>query len=77
MDMAHLPSKFLSALDPFSQQQTLFLPAPGNEGVLLTKKGKTFKSHRKKFTDSQAALAWCEKTRTGLVFFPPNTITHN
>jgi len=68
--MAHLPPKFLPGLDPFSQPKTLFLPAPGTDGFLVTRRGKGFSSKAKRFADAHAALDWCQKHCASLIFWP-------
>jgi hypothetical protein len=76
--MAHLPLKNLPAFDPFSQPKTLFLPAPGELGFLVERKGVQFKAREKKFAGPEAALAWCIKYRVGLVYyFSTETVSRN
>jgi hypothetical protein len=67
--MAHLPSENVSNFAPFSQRKTLFLPAPGTQGLLVTRVGERFKTRAMKFRDAHAALTWCEKHRAGLVYY--------
>jgi len=67
--MAHLPPKSLPGFDPFSQPKTLFLSAPGIEGILVIRKGRSFRREMKRFPDAHAALDWCVKYRAGMVFF--------
>jgi hypothetical protein len=67
--MAHLPSDYLPGADPFNQPKTLFLIAPGREGILLIRTGAKFRSRRKRFSDPHAALDWCIANRAGMVFY--------
>jgi hypothetical protein len=67
--MAHLPHNTVSNFAPFSQRQTLFLPAPGIQGLLVTRTADSFKTRAMKFKNAQAALTWCEQHRAGLVYY--------
>ena len=71
--MAHLPPKTVAGYDPASQRQTLFLPAPGKQGILVTQHRRRKAAKAMQFADSHAALTWCEEHRAGLVYFfgPP------
>lgn len=69
--MAHLPPGFLADLAPFSQPKTLFLPAPGTLGILVTHRAGRFTSKAKRFASPRAALAWCLSHRAALVFWWP------
>ncbi len=71
--MADLPPKTVAGYDPASQRQTLFLPAPGKQGILVTHRRRRTTAKAMRFAGSQAALTWCEKHRAGLVYFfgPP------
>jgi hypothetical protein len=66
--MAHLPRELLG-VDPFAQPKTLFLPAPGTRGILVTRSGSRFRSQIKRFEGPQAALTWCIDHQVGLVFW--------
>ena len=67
--MAHLPHNTVSNFAPFSQRQTLLLPAPGTQGLLVTRSGDSFKTRTMKFKSAHAALTWCERHRAGLVYY--------
>lgn len=71
--MAHLPLKIVAGYDPSSQRQTLFLPAPGKHGILVTQHRRRTTAKALRFASSHAALTWCEEHRAGLVYFfgPP------
>jgi hypothetical protein len=67
--MANPPENFLTgALDPL-QSKTLFLPAPGKLGVLVSQRGRRRAAEPLQFASAAAALAWCVKHRVNLVFF--------
>jgi hypothetical protein len=68
--MAHSPPKFIPGVDPFSQPKTLFLPAPGKVGILVTRTAKSMRSRPKRFMNAHAALAWCQENSAALVFYP-------
>ena len=67
--MAHLPPKNLPAFEPLPQRKTLFLPAPGTEGILVETIHGRPRKRQVKFTDSAAAFSWCLKHRSNLVFY--------
>lgn len=67
--MAHLPIKNLFAEAPFSQSKTLFLPAPGRLGFLVTRKGRRHSAVPMRFASAHAALTWCDSHRAAMVYF--------
>jgi len=67
--MAHSSPENVSSHPPFSQSQTLFLPFPGQAGVLVRQRRGKRTAKPLQFPSSVAALAWCEKHRTNLVYF--------
>jgi hypothetical protein len=67
--MAHLPPENIPAFEPFSQRKTLFLPSPGQAGVLVETVNGRQRARNKKFTSPGTALEWCIKHRGNLVFF--------
>jgi hypothetical protein len=71
--MADLPLKTVAGYDPASQRQTLFLPAPGRQGILITYRRRRTTAKPMQFAGSHAALTWCEEHRAGFVYFfaPP------
>jgi len=71
--MAHLPLKTVAGYDPASQRQTLFLPAPGKRGILVTQHRRRTTAKAMRFASSRAALTWCEDHHASLVYLfgPP------
>lgn len=67
--MAHSPQKTVPSPDPFAHSKTLFLPAPGREGVLIERTASGIRSRKKTFADAHAALTWCQQHSAGLVFY--------
>ena len=51
--MAHLPPKTVAGYDPASQRQTLFLPAPGKQGILVTQHRRRTTAKAMRFAGSQ------------------------
>ena len=49
--------------------RTLFLPHPGTTGYLVLNRGGKRSAVVRQFAGSQAAMAWCESTRTALVYW--------
>jgi len=67
--MANPPEKSLAGgFDPL-QSKTLFLPAPGKLGVLVSKRGRRRAAEPMQFPSAAAALTWCQAQRVNLVFF--------
>jgi len=72
--MAHLPPKTVLKPDPSAQSKTLFLPAPGELGTLVTLARGKHSARVMRFKGPHAALDWCLTNRAGLVFsFGPPT----
>lgn len=66
--MAQSPKGGLSAPTPGSR--TLFLPAPGTEGILITQRnGRDAAEERREFGSATAAISWCLESRVNLVFY--------
>jgi hypothetical protein len=63
--------------DLFSLSRTLFLPAPGQRGMLVTHARGRMRKKVMKFPDAQAALAWCEEHGAGFVYWPVQTVQRN
>ena len=67
--MANPPPDPLAGFDPSFQTETLFLPAPGTSGVLVTKRRGRRAAVPRQFASAAAALSWCQARRVNLVFF--------
>jgi hypothetical protein len=67
--MAHSPLKIVAGFNPAPQSQTLFLPAPGKRGILVTHRRGRTTAKVMQFPCSHAALTWCERRRAGLVYY--------
>ena len=67
--MANLPPDLLSGFDPSGQTETLFLPAPGKTGMLVSKRRGRRAAEPLQFRSAAAALAWCQQRRVNLVYF--------
>lgn len=66
--MARSPKGGLPAPTPGTQ--TLFLPAPGTNGVLVTQQaGRDPAEELREFSGPTAAIEWCLSARVNLVFF--------
>ena len=75
--MANLPPHFLPDFSASAQSQTLFLPAPGKQGILATMTTPPTQKKRR-FANPGAALAYCEKHQVNFVyFFPPPGSDHS
>lgn len=66
--MAHIPKGGLTAPTPGSR--TLFLPAPGVLGILVTERaGRATAEEQREFSSATAAISWCLESRVNLVFY--------
>lgn len=48
---------------------TLFLPHPGTHGILVRRRGRRWAMEPREFGGAAAALAWCQESRTQLVYW--------
>jgi hypothetical protein len=67
--MANPPPDPLAGFDPSGQTETLFLPAPGKLGILVSKRRGRRTARELPFTGAAAALRWCQRRRVNLVYF--------
>ena len=59
------------------QTRTLFLPSPGTRGILVQQKAGKRVAVARRFPGSGAAMAWCESTKTALVYWPTHPARDN
>lgn len=58
-------------------QATLFLPSPGTRGVVVRQQNGRRTAKVRRFAGSQAALDWCESTKTALVYWHQDSTRSN
>ncbi|HEV2452761.1 MAG TPA: hypothetical protein VGY98_00775 [Verrucomicrobiae bacterium] len=67
--MTNLPPKKIPAFEPLSQRKTIFLPAPGREGILVEILAGRRRARNCKFAGRHVGAACCLKYPSDLVFF--------
>ena len=67
--MAPSPARTLSDLHFGPQSKTLFLTPPGTSGLLLSFRRGRPAFRRRRFSGSAAALAFCEHSKTNLIYW--------